>query len=111
MQLNGSWEEAGPGLLRRLVALGQQMMAVRVRFAAGATGSPHSHPHEQLTQVLSGRFRFRIGSEVFEVGAGESLLIPGGIEHEATALEAGELLDIFAPPRQDLLEPQSSHPE
>ncbi len=111
MRLNGSWEEAGPGVQRRLVALGQQMMAVRVRFSKGAVGAPHSHPQEQLTQVLSGRFRFRIDQEVLEVGPGDSLCIAGGLEHEALALEEGELLDIFSPPRLDLLESQNTQPE
>jgi quercetin dioxygenase-like cupin family protein len=111
MQLNGDWEVVGPGLERRLIALGERMMAVRVRFAKGAIGARHAHPHEQLTQVLSGRFRFQVGSEVLEVATGDSLCIPGGLEHGTQALEAGELLDIFSPPREDLLEGSPTSPE
>lgn len=111
MQLNGDWEAVEPGIERRLVALGQRMMAVRVRFAKGAAGTAHTHPHEQLTQVLSGRFRFWLGQETREVVAGESLLILGGLEHGAEALEAGELLDVFSPLREDLLDGPTAHPE
>lgn len=92
-----------PGIERRLVALGVCMMAVRVHFSAGARGAMHTHPHKQLTQVLSGRFRFWPGKEMLEVAAGDSLCIPGNLEHGAQALEAGELLDVFSPLREDLL--------
>ncbi|PZA05930.1 MULTISPECIES: cupin domain-containing protein [unclassified Meiothermus] len=111
MQFNGEWETVGPGVERRLVALGKRMMAVRVRFAKGAVGALHAHPHEQLTQVLSGRFRFQVGEEVLEVAAGDLLCIPGGLEHGTQALEAGELLDIFSPLREDLLGGPTASPE
>lgn len=111
MQLNGDWETVEPGIARRLVALGRRMMAVRVRFSKGAVGALHAHPHEQLTQVLSGRFRFWLGGEVLEVSTGDSLCIPGGLEHGAEALEAGELLDVFSPLREDLLDGPTARPE
>jgi len=103
MKLGGDWSYAEPGVERRLVALGERMMAMRVRFQTGAAGSRHAHPHEQLTVVLSGRFRFVLGNDTREVKAGESLSIPGNVEHEAVALEAGELLDMFCPVREDLV--------
>ncbi|MCS7069296.1 MAG: cupin domain-containing protein [Meiothermus sp.] len=111
MQLNGEWEMVGSGVKRRLVALGKRMMAVQVRFDKGALGAPHTHPHEQLTQVLSGRFRFQVGPEVYELASGDLLCIPGGLEHSAQALEAGELLDIFSPLREDLLDGATASPE
>lgn len=104
MKLGGDWENAETGVQRKLVALGQQVMAMQVRFEKGAVGNRHSHPHEQLTLILSGRFRFVLGTTVHDVKAGESLSIAGGIEHEALALEAGELLDMFTPVREDLLD-------
>lgn len=110
MQLNAEWESAGLGVKRRLVALGQNMMAVKVHFVQGAVGALHSHPHEQLTQVLSGRFRFQLGTTFVEVVQGDTLCINGGLEHGTVALEAGELLDIFSPPREDLLK-TSTNPE
>lgn len=105
LSLGEDWSYAEPGVERKLVALGEQLMAMQVRFEPGASGARHSHPHEQLTLVLSGRFRFILGDTPHEVRAGESLSIPGGLEHEALALEAGELLDMFCPVRQDLIEP------
>ena len=103
LELGADWSHAEPGVERKLVALGERMMAMQVRFEAGATGSRHSHPHEQLTLVLSGRFRFVLGHTPHMVSAGQSISIPGNVEHEALALEAGELLDMFSPVREDLV--------
>ncbi|RIH88473.1 Cupin domain protein [Meiothermus luteus] len=105
MQPDQDWEAAEPGVARRLVALGQRMMAIRVRFSEGAEGALHAHPHEQITQVLRGRFRFWLGARELELAPGDTLLIPAGVEHGALALEEGELLDIFSPLREDLLPP------
>ncbi len=104
MKLGGDWEYAGDGVDRRLVELGEQMMAVAVRFEKGAIGALHHHPHEQLTVVSSGKFKFSIGSQERLVQAGDTLYMPSNVPHSAVALEAGELLDIFTPLRLDMLE-------
>lgn len=101
--LGADWFPAEPGVVRKLVALGEQLTAMQIRFEAGAAGARHQHPHEQLTLVLSGRFRFVLGQTTHDLGAGESVSIPGSLGHEALALEAGELLDMFTPVRDDLL--------
>lgn len=92
---------AEPGLARQVLASGDQMMLVRHVLQAGWGGTRHSHPHEQLVYVIQGRLIFIRGTEKFEVQAGDSFVVPGGIEHEATALEDSEVLDVFAPPRDD----------
>ena len=95
------WVQAGEGTQRRIVADGEKMMQVEVRFAAGAIGALHSHPHEQLTYVVRGRVNFTIGSETRELQTGDIILIPGGVTHGAQALEDTLLLDTFSPPRAD----------
>jgi quercetin dioxygenase-like cupin family protein len=35
--------------------------------------------------------------------AGDVAVIPGNVEHEATFLEDTEVVDVFAPPREDFL--------
>jgi len=44
-----------------------------------------------------------LGDTPHVLHAGDSLAIPGGTEHEALALAAGELLDMFTPVREDLV--------
>ena len=78
-------------------------MVVSFRFEAGAEGAVHSHPHVQSTYVRAGRFRFTVAGRDFEVGPGDSFVIPSGAEHGCTCLEAGELIDGFTPRRDDFL--------
>jgi quercetin dioxygenase-like cupin family protein len=92
-----------PGLTRRILAHNERMMLVEHRMETGWAGARHAHPHEQLVYVTSGRFRFSCGDDTFEVGAGDSFVIRGGVEHQAWALEPGAMLDVFTPCREDYL--------
>ena len=48
-----------------------------------------------------GHIRFVCGSETFDAFAGDSFIVPGGMEHEASALAESEVLDFFVPYRED----------
>ena len=96
-------EDLGNGVNRRILAHGGTMMAVEVNFTKGAVGPMHSHPHEQLTCVLSGRFSFTIDGVTKEVSAGDTLYKKPHVEHGCVCLEAGTLLDTFTPQREDFL--------
>jgi len=94
---------ADPGVTRQILSDAPEIMVVRFAFEEGAEGRPHSHPHVQATYVASGRFRFTIAGEAFEVGPGDSFVIPGGAKHGCTCLEPGVLIDSFTPRRDDFL--------
>lgn len=96
-------QPAGEGVVRRVLAYSDQMMCVENHFEKGAVGAMHSHPHTQITYVVSGRFAFTIDGETHEVGPGDTLLKKNGVIHGCTCLEAGILLDIFNPMREDFL--------
>ena len=67
---------------------GGQIEVGRYRFAAGTGSKPHKHPEEQVINVLSGRFRVRIGNEERILGPGEAALVPPNTEHEARAVDS-----------------------
>lgn len=96
-------EDLGNGITRKVLAHSDNMMAVEVRFDKGAVGTMHSHPHEQLTYVLSGVFEFTIGDEKKIVKAGDTMYKEPNIEHGCVCLEAGVLIDNFTPMRKDFL--------
>ena len=96
-------EDLGGGVRRRILAHGGGLMQVEVWFDEGAVGPLHSHPHEQLTYVLSGEFEFTIGGETRVVRAGDTLYKRPGIEHGCVCLLAGALRDTFTPQRADFL--------
>lgn len=95
--------DLGGGVSRRVLAHTDQLMIVEVNFETGGVGSVHTHPHWQNTYVKSGRFRFTVDGEPVEVGPGDTLAFPSNIPHGTLCLEAGTLLDIFTPMRQDFL--------
>lgn len=96
-------ETVAPGLSRRVGAYNDNLMVVEVHFEAGVTAPLHHHIHEQITYVMSGKFEFTVGEETYIVAAGDSLYKQPNIEHGATCLEAGMLLDVFTPHRADFL--------
>lgn len=96
-------EDLGNGITRKVLAHSDNMMAVEVRFDKGAVGTMHSHPHEQLTYVLSGVFEFTIGDETKIVKAGDTMYKEPNIEHGCVCLETGVLIDNFTPMRKDFL--------
>jgi len=96
-------QPAGPGVTRRVLAYTDGLMCVENTFEQGAVGQLHSHPHTQITYVVKGVFSFTIGKETRIVRQGDTLLKEDGVEHGCTCVEAGILLDIFAPMRQDFI--------
>lgn len=92
-----------PGVIRQVLSDSPALMVVSFRFEDGAQGALHSHPHVQSTYVKSGRFRFSLAGEEFEIGPGDSFVIPSQARHGCTCLEAGELIDCFTPRRDDFL--------
>ncbi|WP_104042039.1 cupin domain-containing protein [Vibrio hyugaensis] len=96
-------EDLGDGIKRKVLAYSDNMMSVEVYFDKGAVGALHSHPHEQITYVLSGEFEFTIGEETKVVKAGDALYKQPNIIHGCTCLSEGVLLDNFTPMRKDFV--------
>jgi quercetin dioxygenase-like cupin family protein len=53
--------------------------------------------------VIKGAIRLRIGAEERTIKPEDIAVIPGGIEHEAFFPEDTEVIDFFAPVREDFL--------
>ncbi|WP_456271195.1 cupin domain-containing protein [Bacillus sp. AK031] len=103
MKTQTQWEQAEPGVKRKIFPPGDSIMMMEVHFEEGAVGYEHSHPHEQFTYCLRGEFEFTIDEEKHIIGSGETIFIPGGSKHGAKALQAGAIIDAFTPLRNDLL--------
>ena len=95
----------GGGTERRILAYEDSLMAVEVSFETGSEGAPHTHPHTQLSYVLSGSFRYSVEEESVILNPGDSIVVPGGLVHGTVCLEKGVLLDVFTPKREDFLKP------
>ncbi len=101
---------------RRRVVTGDGLQLCFWRIAGGATGSfLHRHEdHEQLGIIVRGKLDFRINDnpeseERVVLGEGEAYIAPKGVWHGDSVFigddEYGEcwILDVFTPPRDDLL--------
>jgi quercetin dioxygenase-like cupin family protein len=103
-------EELTP-LLSRRVLTAEKTMIAQVYLKKGAIVKAHEYHNEQITYILEGGLRFWLGENAdkapnapyVDVMAGEVLLIPGNLRHQAEALSDTLDLDVFNPPREDWL--------
>ncbi len=96
-------QDQGNGVVRRVLAYSKDLMCVENTFEKGAVGALHHHPHTQITYVVSGSFEFEIDGVKKIVNKGDTMLKMNDVIHGCTCLEAGILLDIFNPMREDFV--------
>ncbi len=99
----GDWVDAAPGVRRRIMGHVPELMLVEVAFEAGAIGTQHSHPHTQASFVAEGSFEVVIEGVAQTLTAGQSFVVAPNLRHGVVAIEAGRLIDSFAPRRDDFL--------
>lgn len=68
---------------------------------AGAALPEHSHPQEQIANVLAGEFELIVAGESRVLVPGQVAVIPGDVPHSGRAITACRLLDAFQPARED----------
>ena len=98
-----TWEQVDPGVRRKIMSFDDRLMLVKVAFEKGGIGNLHQHHHSQITHVEKGVFEVEIGDEKKVLKAGDAFYIPPNVMHGAVCLEAGVLIDVFSPVRQDFL--------
>jgi len=100
-------EVIAKGRTRYLAHLSNLMMVV-IDFHDGPTfhpDPPHSHPHEQISYVVSGEINFVLGNDITRLGQGDIFIVPSNIPHSIQLLtEHVRLIDTFSPIRKDFLE-------
>jgi quercetin dioxygenase-like cupin family protein len=97
------WTELDPGVRRKMLGHGSDLMMVSVEFEQGARGSMHSHPHRQVTYVARGSFNVTIAERTDLLRAGDSFFVAADLVHGVEALEPGTLIDVFTPARAEFL--------
>ena len=90
-----------PGMIGTF-AHGDGVTLTHWTFDKDAVLAPHSHRHEQITYVASGKIRFDTESgETKIVEAGGFAVFAPNEAHGGTALENSVVLDAFSPARED----------
>lgn len=98
-----TWEFPDPGIRRKVMAYNDQLMLVRVDFKQGAIGTLHEHYHSQISHVESGAFEVEIDGQKKVLRAGDAFYVPPDTVHGVVCLEAGVLIDVFNPSREDFI--------
>jgi len=70
-------------------------------FAPDVRVPEHTHPHEQVTNVIEGVFELTVGQETSRLGAGSVAVIPSNMSHSGRSVTACRVIDVFHPVRED----------
>lgn len=100
-------EDLGGGVTRQIMGYNEDIMLVKVMFEPGSRGDIHAHAHVQTSYVESGSFEVYIDDEKKILNAGDGFFVPSGRKHGVICLEAGTLIDVFNPAREDFLKVES----
>lgn len=93
--------EVMPGLTRRTLATGRQVMLVEFRAQKDVNIPIHNHPHEQDGYLVAGEMVITINGVDTTVRPGDSYAIPGNTPHGARLQAGAIVLEAFSPPRED----------
>jgi len=102
--------DAGEGTTRQFVGYDNDIMMVKMTFEKGAVGYLHSHPHSQVSYIISGKYEVKVGGETRILVTGDGFYAEPDINHGLVCLEAGEIIDVFTPIREDFYQ-KISHKE
>ncbi len=91
------------GLRRFVGAFNDKLFLAEHRMEKGWVGAAHSHPHEQVVYVVSGHLTLVCDRKTFDLRSGDSFVVRGGVEHQASAVEQSHVIDVFTPCREDYL--------
>ena len=92
----------GP-ITRRILANGPSLMAVEFTFSDVFVDTPHSHPNEQVSVILEGKFECNMNGELFLMTPGDSIFFASNVPHCMNCLVPGKIMDSFTPRREDFL--------
>ncbi len=100
-----AWEKVNDKIDRKVI-LGERLMMVMYRFAADQRWPEEIHEAEQAGYVLQGKIELKLpaAGKTILLAPGDGYLIPPRVPHAWRVLERTVLVDIFSPPRQELIE-------
>lgn len=93
--------------MERQLVYGEKVIVAKMKFKDGFLVPQHSHINKQVTNVVSGTIRFWFGKnkeETIDLNAGDVIVIPAGLPHEALMIGDVEEIDTWAPIREDWLD-------
>jgi len=101
---NVAAKDLGGGVKRKVLSYSKNLMACELTFEKGAVGAPHSHPHEQIGYIISGKLVYQEAGQADKIlETGDTYYVAPNVVHGVQILEDTKLLDIFTPMREDFV--------
>ncbi len=97
------WVDLGEGVSRKIMSYDSRIMLVKVGFVKGAVGTLHHHYHTQISYIESGTFEVEIDGKKEILHTGDVFHAAPNLIHGVVCLEAGVLIDVFSPMREEFI--------
>jgi quercetin dioxygenase-like cupin family protein len=91
-------QQLSPGMTRRYASGTKSTLAI-YELRRGTRVAMHYHDSEQVTYVQTGRLRFVVEGQTYNIGPGQMIVIPQYSQHSIEALENTVEYDFFSPSR------------
>ena len=86
-----------------VLAIGKDSMVTQMLYKESDFVPFHKHPNEQNGYVITGRYKLFFDNKEYILTKGDSYSIPANMEHSMEIIDAGKVIDVFTPIRQDYL--------
>lgn len=93
-------KEMAPGYFGKIVH-SKNVTLVYWDIRAGYILPEHSHPHEQVLNLIEGTFQLMIDGETQILEAGTIAIIPSNALHTGKGITDCKITDVFYPLRED----------
>lgn len=92
--------EISKGFTARMIHTDNMTLAY-VDVDEGADLAEHAHVHEQVLNMLEGRFELTVNGTPHILETGDVFAIPSNVPHSGRGLTKCRILDVFNPVRED----------
>ena len=95
--------EMAPGYHAKFVH-SENMTIAHWNIEEGNALPKHSHHHEQVVNLIEGRFELTVDGESTILEAGSVVIIPSNVMHSGKAFTPCRIIDVFYPVRTDYIQ-------
>jgi len=96
-------KQVAPGITVHVLATSPELMQCWVAMRKDTQLPVHSHPHAQSSYVVAGQVQWQIDGQSVDGPAGSAVIFAPNQPHGALVLADCEVVDTFAPPRDEYL--------
>ena len=93
-------KEVFPGYVGKFYH-GTNMTLVHWKIAPDSPLPEHSHPHEQVVNIIEGDYELTVDGKTQLLKSGDVAIVPSNAKHSGVSHTKCEIIDAFYPVRQD----------